>query len=268
MHAVRLAHATDLAGWRDHARALLAAMVPPEAVTWSVAGGEADLFAQSKTPPPPPAAAGASPASVPRAFLSLAETVIHHRSPERFALLYRLLWRQARGEKTLLAVRVDPDVARAADFSRAVTRDAHHMKGFLRFRETADGCFVAWYEPDHHVVDMVAPLFSKRLATMRWSILTPDRSAHWDGETLSYAEGADKARVPDGDALEAYWKTYYASVFNPARLNTEAMRRQMPRRYWAALPEAGIIAPLVHAAGARTQTMLHTPPGQPRRPRR
>lgn len=267
MHAVRLAHATDLAGWRAHARALLAAAVPPDGVTWSVAGGDADLFAQTGAAPPPPAAGGAAAATVPRAFLALVDTVIRHRSPGRFALLYRLLWRQAKGEKDLLAVRVDHDVARAADMSRAVTRDAHHMKGFLRFRETADGCFVAWYEPDHHVVDLVAPLFSKRLAAMRWSILTPDRSAHWDGETLSYAEGADKARVPDGDALEDYWRTYYASVFNPARLNTDAMLRQMPRRFWKSLPEAEIITPLAREAGARTQAMLDTPPDRPRRRR-
>ena len=50
---------------------------------------------------------------------------------------------------------------------------------------------------------------------MRWSILTPELSIHWDGETLTEGPGATRADAPDGDPLEEMWKTYYASIFNP-----------------------------------------------------
>jgi DNA polymerase len=42
---------------------------------------------------------------------------------------------------------------------------------------------------------------------MRWSILTPELSIHWDGETLSEGLGTTRAEAPGGDPLEAMWTT-------------------------------------------------------------
>ena len=44
--------------------------------------------------------------------------------------------------------------------------------------------------------------------------------------------GADRAEAPPADANEALWLTYYASIFNPARLKLTMMRKEMPRRSW------------------------------------
>ena len=84
--------------------------------------------------------------------------------------------------------KADPLVHRLEAMARAVRRDIHKMHAFLRFREveTEDGPrFVAWFEPDHHIVRAAAAFFVRRFANMRWSILTPELSLHWDGETLS-----------------------------------------------------------------------------------
>ena len=68
--------------------------------------------------------------------------------------------------------------------ARAVRRDIHKMRAFLRFREAVDEDggrrFVAWFEPDHHILRANAGFFVRRFAAMRWSILTPDgmRSAN------------------------------------------------------------------------------------------
>ncbi|SOE00972.1 UdgX family uracil-DNA binding protein [Caenispirillum bisanense] len=267
MIAAELADPTDLKAWKGLARALLAAGVPPAEVTWRDAGDPvADLFAG---PLPPPAPADYRP-PVPRAFVALAEMVLRHRSAERLDLLYRLLWRlAATGERSLLAVRSDPDVARAAALEKQVRRDAYHMKAYLRFREVAgeDGAlhYVAWFEPDHRVTELAAPHFTQRFATMRWSILTPDRSAHWDGAALRFDTGAAKADVPTEDALASYWKTYYSSIFNPARLKVDAMLAQMPRKYWKNLGEGEIIDGMVAAAAARVQGMVAAGPTAPAR---
>ena len=45
------------------------------------------------------------------------------------------------------------------------------------------------------------------------------------------------------------WKTYYASIFNPARLKPKAMRAEMPQRHWATLPETQLITELMASAG-------------------
>lgn len=260
---VGLAHPTDLDGWRAHARGLIARRIAPDAIAWRVNGDPQDLFALQSAAAP----ADTPGLIVPRRFVELARTVICHRHPARFSLLYQLLWRLMRGERRLLAILSDPDVARAEAMARSVHRDLHKMKAFVRFRGTEnEGVehFIAWFEPRHFIVERAAPFFVQRFAGMLWSILTPDRSAHWDGERLSFGPGTDGSEVPSEDALADVWRRYYASIFNPARLNQKAMKAQMPVRYWNNLPEARLIAPLAAGAGRRTQAMRATAPQQPR----
>ena len=249
--------ADDYAAWRDHARRLIAASVPPENTTWRERRSTPDLFAGESAGLPRTRRA----ILVPRGFPLLAERVACHRDPGRFQLLYRLLWR-LQTERSLLEVSSDADVALAADMARAVRRDVHKMKAFVRFRRVrhvAVEAYVAWFEPEHHVLRAVAPFFMRRYTGMRWSILTPSASAHWNGQELSYGPGARRGDCPDGDALESYWCTYYASIFNPARLKVDAMRAEMPRRYWRNLPEARLIPALVRDG---RQAQRSPPPGR------
>ena len=253
MHSVVLAHQVDWEGWRAAARALALRDVPPDQVVWSVREAS-DLFAER---PPPPAPAGGF--TVPRALVELAEIAIQANDPERFALLYRLIWRAHRGEKHLLEDAADPEVQRVQRLAQSVRRDAHKMRAFLRFREVIEpegARHVAWFEPEHFIVEANAPFFVRRFGAMVWSILTPYRSAHWDGETLRLGAGASRAELPDDDALEAYWRAYYASIFNPARLKVAAMTSEMPRKYWRNLPEAAAIPELIRTAPARAAQML------------
>ena len=265
MRRVQLADGSDVAAWRAQARALLADGVPPEQVQWQ-AGAQQDLLPAGDDAPAGP---GAPVGRVPSAFLVLAELVLAHADPRRHAVLYRLLWRIVHGERALLRIATDDDVAWALRAARAVRREKHKMKAFVRFREVAgdDGpVFVAWFEPEHDVLPQVAPFFARRFAGMRWSILTPTRSAHWDGATLVLGDGARRGDAPDGDALEALWRTYYASIFNPARLKVGAMVKEMPVRYWKNLPEAALIPALVRDASARMDAMVRAAPTTPRKP--
>jgi uracil-DNA glycosylase len=253
MRNVVLGHETDWDGWRSATRALVLAGAPPETVVWSV-GRADDLLAE---PAPLPASAGTF--NVPRGLVELAEVAILARDPERFALLYRLVWRANHGERHLMERAADAEVQRAQRLAQAVRRDTHKMRAFLRFRAVQeDGAtrYVGWFEPDHYIVEANAPFFVRRFATMTWSILTPDRSAHWDGESLNLGPGAAPADVPDDDALEAYWRAYYSSIFNPARLKVAAMTAEMPRKYWRNLPEAAAIPDLIRTAVGRTEEML------------
>jgi DNA polymerase len=359
-----LAGPADFAGWRDQARRLLAAAIPPEAVEWRAPGDQPGLFGTAPVPgsptagpmatarpagdlsdscdlapspadrstegdecprppagsssesgnrpsspvadlsggddrPRPPAAdlsgggdlphspaadlsgggdrpslpaAGlpggggahhpgrsAPVATVPRAFLDLSELAIRHRDPERFALLYRALWRLTHGEPALMRVATDPDIARLEAMAKAVRRDAHKMHAFVRFRriETEGGPrFVSWFEPEHHILEAEAGFFVRRFASMRWSILTPRASAHWDGAALTIGPGARRSDAPAEDAHEDLWRAYYASIFNPARLKPDAMRAEMPVKYWRNLPEARLIPRLIAEAPRRAAEMV------------
>jgi probable DNA metabolism protein len=255
-HRVTLAAADDFEGWRDSARDLAEAGVPPEAVVWQVEGGDGDLFgvaAPSRSAPSFP---------VPRTFVSLARSVICHSDPQRFALLYAMLCR-LRGDRHALEDRADPLVDRLERLAKEVRRDAHKMHAFVRFREVevvagngGAGRFVAFFEPDHHIVRREAGFFVRRFANMRWSILTPEVSIHWDGATLSEGPGATRADAPAGDPLEEVWKTYYANIFNPARLKVGAMLKEMPKKYWRNMPETSLVQPLIASARARELEMI------------
>ncbi|MET3664937.1 UdgX family uracil-DNA binding protein [Caulobacter sp. 1776] len=259
MRVVRLASEIDFAGWRAAARALRAEGLEPPAVVWTV---ERDLF-DLDAPAAPSGKAGAF--TVPAAFVDLAQQVILHRAPDRLALLYRILWRLER-EPRLIDNPADPDMARARDMAKAVSRAAHKMKAFVRFRRVegaADETYAAWFEPAHRVTEAVAPFFARRFTAMDWTILTPDACVAWDGERLLVSEGADPADAPSEDAQEELWRTYYASIFNPARLNPRQMRQEMPKRYWRNLPEARLIPDLIETAKDHVAAMVAAPPRQP-----
>ena len=241
MRTVHLATPDDFDGWRDAARALATARVQPEEVVWQAGDSAADLFADEAVTDAP---AEGMAFSVPRAFVALARDAVCHSDPERFALLYAMLVR-LRDQPRLIDDHTDPLLRRIEELAKAVRRDVHKMRAFLRFRELGEGDgaprFVAWFEPEHHIVRINAAFFVRRFATMRWSILTPDLSIHWDGETLTEAPGATKADAPQGDPLEETWKTYYASIFNPARVKIGAMLKEMPKKYWKNMPETALV---------------------------
>ncbi|HEX2019032.1 MAG TPA: UdgX family uracil-DNA binding protein, partial [Aurantimonas sp.] len=184
----------------------------------------------------------------------------------RFVFAYRLLWRLQK-EKQLLEIASDPDIMRAREMEKAVRRDSHKMKAFVRFREIEDPelgrHYAAWFEPFHHIVELTAPFFARRFAGMVWTILTPERSVHWDGSDLSFLPGATKDMRPKDDDMEALWLTYYASIFNPARLKVKAMQAEMPKKYWANMPETALIRPLIGGAEAASRRMIETAPSLP-----
>ncbi len=270
---VQLAGPTDLPGFRAQARALLAQQVAPGDVHWATAADASDdLFAGTEAAEPtlPSAAASPATATVPASFVQLCEEVVLHSDAARFALLYRLLWRLVH-EPTLRHDPLDADMLRARQMGQAVRRDMHKMKAFVRFRQLheqgpqAPPLHVAWFEPEHHIVQAVAPWFARRFATMRWAILTPQCCARWQPGELTFGPGARREDAPPADAGEALWLTYYQSIFNPARLKLQMMQKEMPRKYWHNLPEAQLIAPLAAQAHQRTHTMIDNPATQPRR---
>jgi DNA polymerase len=91
---------------------------------------------------------------------------------------------------------------------------------------------------------------------MKWTILTPDESVSWDGNDLCFSAGVPASQAPAGDDLETLWRTYYANIFNPARLNLKMMRREMPVRHWATLPETEMIDELIREAPKRVEEMV------------
>jgi probable DNA metabolism protein len=237
--------------WRNEARRLILAQAPPPAIAWrSLHDANLSLF-----PLPATAAAPTTRATsfhVPADFLARAKFVYAYRSDDNAAFLYRLLWRMIHEEPNLLKISIDDDVREFDLRYRAVKRDLHKMHAFVRFRQVEDR-FIAWHRPDHLVVRLAAPFFVERFHGMNWSILTSDECLHWDQQKLTFSEGLPQSAAPREDDAEALWKTYYQSIFNPARIKWKAMLKEFPERHWKTLPEAALIRDLVRTAPERLQ---------------
>lgn len=264
MIAIRLAGDTDFDGWRAAARRLALAGIRPEAVNWTVGGrDEEGLFGQLSEPLPE--SAPDAHFTVPKDFVERAGLLICHRDPQRFAFLHRMLLRvMERGD--LLRNATDPDVRHFEAMEKSIHRDIHKMRAFVRFRkieEDGDERYVAWFEPQHFIVERNAEFFVRRFTGMKWTILTPDRSARWDGETLSLGPGATKDSIPGEDATEDLWKAYFANIFNPARLKVKVMTAEMPKKYWKNMPEAALIPGMIAGADKARREMLAKAPTLP-----
>lgn len=246
------ASAKDLKEWRVTARQLLARKVPPEQVVWS-AEQQACLFDSVDT-------SGPSTLNVPRHFMELASIVAYHRDVKKWTVLYRTLWRICiGGERNLLQISSDSDVRTLMDMRKHITRDAHKMKAFIRFRKLAESnVYIAWHEPMHPIVEYTAPFFMRRFKAMVWGILTPDKCVWWDGHNLTFHVGVTREKGIAHDDLEELWLTFYQNIFNPARVKTKMMKSEMPVKYWHTMPETALIAKMLSDAPKRVEKMMQT----------
>ncbi|NHO33111.1 DUF4130 domain-containing protein [Acetobacter sp. LMG 1636] len=247
-HAITLPADASFGMWRDHARALLQSNSPPECVEWRIRSAQDDLFAESD---PLPEATPTSHKTVQRGCVRLLQRILCHTSPDRFALAYRVLWRTMH-QAGLIRAATDPDIAAANHMAHQIRRDVHDMKSYVRFREKKipdrnERHFVSWFEPDHHILEIVAPFFAGRFTDMNWLILTPKGSIARNG-TDCIITREPCARETIEDETEQLWYTYYRSIFNPARIKLKTMRSQMPRKFWKNLPETELIPEMLVSA--------------------
>ncbi len=318
----------DFEAWRLAARDALRAGYRPEELDLQDATVPTPLSLALEAEEQPRGPAIEHP-HVPKAFLEAAKIAAVHREPERWNLLYRLLFR-LQENRNLLRLEIDDDVAHLLRLEGQVRRDLHKMHAFVRFRKVLEpgdpserpvvvdeeilvpsaaaheshdhhlvletttpfgpvhqeierclppelvdtqpdqpdqNCehFIAWYQPDHRILPLAAPFFAERFAIMRWTILTPDASVSWNPVTkqLAFAPGVPRESAPAEDELEALWRSYYASIYNPARLNPEAMRSEMPVRYWKNLPEVTLLPTLITQSRTRVEKMVTKQQAQP-----
>ncbi len=251
LHRITLKSGADLQGFRRAVRWLIAEELAPQHVVFAVDDAPA-LFGQE--------AMGDAPAvSLPKGVAQLIEHVVCHGDPQRYALLYGLVWRVLNGERDLLEIASDPLVHRIDMMARSVRRDLHKMHAFVRFRRMeGDGPerFAAWFEPEHFILEAAAPFFVDRFRSLDWTILTPIGSIRWNREALSFGPSARREDAPGEDSFEEGWRGYYESVFNPARVNPTAMRAEMPKKYWRNMPETAAIPGLIQTASQRVERMI------------
>ncbi len=244
----------DFSSWRNATRNLIADKMNPEKIIWSEEA-QNNLF---ETQAVNIIEESSKIFSVPKEFLNLAENVAYYRSQEKWGLLYRVLWRIIFEERNLIKIFTDKDVHKLYMMEKAVKRDTHKMKAFVRFRSVSseENSYIAWHEPSHFVLKKTAPFFQRRFTAMNWAILTPDECAYWNGVELKFSEGLPREAAPKNDDMEELWKTFYRNIFNPARIKIKMMKSEMPVKYWHTMPETALIPEMLAEAQLRVEKMI------------
>ena len=154
---------------------------------------------------------------VSRKLMAMLRAAACYRVPDRWAFLYRVLWRWQHGEPQVLSA-ADPDGARLQAMVAAVRREERAVHERIRFRERREQAgaprFVAWCEPAHDVLVEVARHYAARMGRVTWMIATPDASVMWDGARL-HSTGAP------GEPGATGWQAHYRRLYQPARLNAD-----------------------------------------------
>ncbi len=129
--------------------------------------------------------------------------------------------------------------------SQKVRREAHRLKGFIRFQRTAANPYLALIAPRYDVLPLVRKHFEARYADQQWIIYDTKRDygLGFDGRRtrrlrLAAADLEVLERTgEDEKQCRALWQKYFAAVNIPQRNNPKLHLRQLPRRFWRYLPE-------------------------------
>ncbi|MFL9910964.1 UdgX family uracil-DNA binding protein [Paraburkholderia sp. RL17-337-BIB-A] len=215
--------------------------------------------------------------AIPRELLSWLRTAACFRAPDRWSLVYRVLWRWTHGERKVLDLD-DPDGALLDQRIHTVEHETDDLLTLTLFRRRDPSMgppeFVGWYEPHHDLLERAAARFAARMGESTWMLATPHGAVFWNGMLLrsgrplveehEQTSQALTANAMTGEAVtstptEALWLAYYASAFN-------AQPSPVPLRYWR-MPPAGPPLP-AHLARKRSRlgaqsTAITVPPTPP-----
>lgn len=129
--------------------------------------------------------------------------------------------------------------------SRKVGREAHRMRGFVRFKKLKDGLYLALIAPQYDVLSLIRRHFERRYADQRWMIYDCCRhyGLYYDTkqtvEIRLQAESTEIDEVLHNDErdYQRLWKQYFQHINVPERRNSKLHLQKLPRRYWEYLTE-------------------------------
>jgi probable DNA metabolism protein len=130
--------------------------------------------------------------------------------------------------------------------AQKVRREAHRMKGFVRFNRVGANQYIALVAPRYDVLPLIRGHFEARYADQDWIIYDTGRNyglSYNRRETCELRlDGHDlnaivKENLADEDRCRKLWQRYYETADIRERRNPGLHLRRLPRRFWRYLPE-------------------------------
>lgn len=154
---------------------------------------------------------------------------------ENFEMVAIAFLKLARSEPHRLFDPLHHIFGRVVEVSRAVKREAHRFKGFLRFREMGCGLLYGAFEPRYQVLPPVSYHFARRMRSERLLIHDTRRGLAvlvQDGRFAMVEVEASGLKPSEGENLfQRLWRSYFHSVAVEERENRRLQLSKVPLRY-------------------------------------
>lgn len=143
--------------------------------------------------------------------------------------------------KNLNRMRNIESVIKIQKYSNMVRREAHKLKGFVRF-ESVNNVLYSRISPEHDILELLIPHFKNRLSNEDWVIEDVKRK-----KAVFYRNGKYKIISTINLNLEKFnsndeeykdlWKSFIKSVTIDERKNLRCQMNFMPKKYWKYMTE-------------------------------
>ena len=127
----------------------------------------------------------------------------------------------------------------ALKLSQKVSREAHKIKGFLRFKKMKNNFYYAEINPTNNVLKIVSNHFKTRLKNEYFIIKDVNRNIYalYDLKKIIYLkeENIKKLNLDlsiDELNMEDLWKSFYKTIGIKERENKKCRMNFMPKKYW------------------------------------
>ena len=176
-----------------------------------------------------------------RALKNIYYAYLSNEKSKGMLIYYYLKFGFRKGKKTDYCF-TEPEVKPIYDLSQKVSLEKHRMEGLLRFQLLENGIYYAHIEPDHDIIELLAPHFSRRLSDQYWIIhdLSRDKAVLYNKmewvSTFLYEKDIP-ALQEEEIKIQNIWRSYFKHISVTERKNPRLQRNFMPKRYWKHLIE-------------------------------
>lgn len=133
-------------------------------------------------------------------------------------------------------------VLKTHKISAYVGREAHLLKGFIRFSEMEGGVLYSPITPTNNILELLCPCFADRMPSQPWVICDKIRSIAGIYDTNQWIiTQVDIAILPDckedDTKYRQLWRSFYNAIGIESRKNHNLRRQLMPKKYWKNMTE-------------------------------
>lgn len=176
---------------------------------------------------------------IPKIAIKICYYVFLSEEENKELIIFYFLLNSFKYQEKIIYMRNLNCVVRALKIGKFVSREAHRMKGFIRFKELETKVFYAQMEPDNDILYLLSLHFQKRLASEYWMIRDKKRGmlSVYDKKRFYIIEDKnwDVSNMKLGKnelEMEELWKKFYNTIGIKERKNDRCRMNFMPKKYW------------------------------------